>query len=118
MPWSRRFLLHALIIAVVGAAAAVHDGRAVQAANCWSAHVTGFLETGNPTADGTPTVGRAWSIAAAHSSIPFGTLLAIDGVGLVRVADRGFLQPNDVDVLVETIAQARALTGEYQTCVR
>lgn len=113
-----RLLRHAAVLAVVAAAALLHDGRAATAAGCWSAWVTGYLETGNPTADGTPTAGQAWSIAAAHPSVPFGTLLAIDGVGVVRIADRGLLAENEVDVLVDSVASALALTGEYRVCER
>lgn len=115
---TRRLILHTLIVAIVAATAVVQDGRAVQASACWVGHLTGYVETGYPTADGTPTAGQAWSIAAAHASIPFDTLLDVQGVGTLRVADRGLLRPNDLDVLVPTVGDAYALTGEYQVCPR
>jgi 3D (Asp-Asp-Asp) domain-containing protein len=78
--------------------------------------VTGYLSTGNLTADGSSTYGNEWTIAAAHYSVPFDTIVTIDGVGVVRVADRGWLGPNDLDVLVSSPAEAYALTGSYVAC--
>lgn len=80
--------------------------------------ITGYTETGNPTADGTPTTGQTWGLAAAHPSVPFDTIAAVDGLGVFRVADRGALGPNDLDVLVESSTQAHAITGSYRTCLQ
>jgi 3D (Asp-Asp-Asp) domain-containing protein len=86
-------------------------------AACQSMHLTGYLETGYPTADGTSTRGNAWTLAAAHYSVPFDTIATVEGVGVFRVADRGQLGPLDLDILVSTAEEAYALTGEYRVCL-
>lgn len=79
--------------------------------------VTGYTSTGYPTADGSSTYGNEWAIAAAHGSIPFDTIATIDGVGVVRIADRGYLGLNELDILVSSVPEALALTGRYLVCL-
>ena len=64
------------------------------------------------TASGTQaTVGRT---CAAPASIPFGTVLYIDGIGERVVEDRGGFASNVIDVLCEDHAQCYAITGWYE----
>ena len=85
---------------------------------CREAWVTGYVRgAGNPrTFDGTPiTTGEP--IAAAHWSVPLGSLVEVEGVGIFRVADRGRLGPGDIDIAVWSRAEAYQLTGTYTVCV-
>lgn len=108
-------LFSALLLACTAAGLA---GGVRAQTSCTRMWVTGYVATGNPTADGTNTAGRAWQLAAAHPVYPFGALAEVEGVGVVRVADRGYLRPGDLDILVGSVAEARALTGEYAVCWR
>lgn len=89
-----------------------------EAQACQSFWVTGYASSQFPgrTADGTPTRGNEWSIAAAHPRIPFGTTVSLNGLGTFRIADRGMLGYDHIDVLVYSPAEAYALTGTYTGC--
>jgi 3D (Asp-Asp-Asp) domain-containing protein len=56
-------------------------------------------------------------IAAASSSLAIGSRVAIDGLGVSRVADRGYLGERHIDVAVWSRAEAYALTGVRDVCV-
>ena len=63
------------------------------------------------TASGLPAVGK---IAAASSTIPFGTVLDIPGYGVASVQDRGgAITGNRLDVLFATHAEAKAWGVQY-----
>jgi 3D (Asp-Asp-Asp) domain-containing protein len=76
---------------------------------CSQATITAFSVEQYPglTADGTPTHGNVGAIVAASHNYALGSTLTIDGLGTYRVADRGHLGPNHVDVLMQTTAEAR-----------
>jgi 3D (Asp-Asp-Asp) domain-containing protein len=104
-------------------------GAAVLFALAWNAEaqeacgdfwVTGYASSqfSGRTADGTPTRGAEWSIVAAHPHIPFGTIVEIEGIGALRVADRGQLGWSHLDVLVYSPSEAYNLTGTYRACLR
>ncbi len=114
----QRRVAHGLLLLGLFAIAAVARCSPTPAhAECISAWVTGYVETGNPTADGTSTRGQAWSIVAAHPSVPFDSYVTISGLGVFRVADRGGLSVNHFDVLVNSVEEALDLTGTYPACI-
>ena len=112
MTLTRRALLHAALLGTVGLAA-----RAAHGQELW--FVTGYLETGSPTASGEPTGGKHWQICAVYSDargvprFPYGSLIELDGLGTFRVSDTGRLAWNQVDILVPSLSAALNLTGTY-----
>jgi len=78
------------------------------------------------TADGTSVF--AGEALAAHVSLPFGTMVDVSGLakhGLAttyRIADRGWLQPDQLDILIwdgsvqSSVAKAYQITGRYLVC--
>ena len=89
-----------------------------QTGPCESYQITGYTSTDYPglTADGTPTPGNEWAITAASYNLPLGSYVWVDGVGTLRVADRGQLGARHLDILVSTRAEAYALTGWRTAC--
>jgi 3D (Asp-Asp-Asp) domain-containing protein len=79
--------------------------------------VTGYVHTGNRTASGMVTYGNEWAIAAAHYRIPFGYTIDLEGIEPLSIQDRGRLSANHIDVLVNSVAEAYALTGHYWGCL-
>lgn len=93
------------------------DGTA-DAAWCGRSMTTGYVRTehGRFTADGTP-IWADEAIAAAGWSIPLGSYVEVEGLGRYRVADRGMLGADNIDIAVWTRADAYALTAVRGYCV-
>lgn len=110
----------ATVTALLGAALALPPAPA-SAGWCGTFHVTGYNVNAPGmsawTADGTSSR-TAEPIAAAHGSIPFGSVVTFPDLGSYRVADRGRLGPSDVDIRVWSDAEAYALTDDYWGCVK
>lgn len=89
-------------------------------AYCADMRTTGYVRGAHSpwTADGTD-IFTSEPIAAASYDIPLGAVVAIDGLGVYRVADRGggLGSSRWVDVAVWTAAQAYAATGVREVCV-
>ena len=85
---------------------------------CFRATVTGYVRgEGNVrTFDGT-SVYTDEPIAAASWNIPLGSMVVVEDAGVFRVADRGRLGPGHIDILVDTRAEALALTSTRNVCV-
>lgn len=117
LTFTRRALVHALILALVGGAALAASPIRANG-TCGELWTTGYASEQFPgrTADGTPTRGNEWSIAATHPRFPFGTVITLDSVGPLRVADRGMLGYDHIDVLVYSAREAYALTGWKGAC--
>ncbi len=75
---------------------------------CSSAVITAYSVEQYPgtTADGTRTPGNAGVIAAASHNYALGTYITVEGLGTYRVADRGHLGANHIDVLMQTTREA------------
>lgn len=91
------------------------------APSCEPHRITGYSVTDFPglTADGTSTVGalaRGEPIAAASYNWPLGSYISVEGLGVYRVADRGFLDARHIDILVPSRAAAYALTSTRMVC--
>jgi 3D (Asp-Asp-Asp) domain-containing protein len=82
--------------------------RVAAQASCSMATITAYSVEQYPgrTADGTPTPGNAGVIAAASYNYALGTIITVEGLGTYRVADRGHLGANHVDVLMQTTREA------------
>lgn len=109
----RRFLPILVLAAVfMSGAQQVHGQgapwRVVAQAGCSSAVITAYSVEQYPgrTVDGTPTRGNAGVIAAASYNYALGTIITVDGLGTYRVADRGRLGANHIDVLMQTTREA------------
>jgi 3D (Asp-Asp-Asp) domain-containing protein len=110
-----RWLRHAAVLGLLLFGGLLQQARA----DCGRFLVTGYASVEFPgrTADGTPTLGSEWTLLAAHPRIPFNTAVWIEGLGRFRVADRGHLGWDQLDVLVRTRQEALALTGQYTACL-
>ena len=89
------------------------------AAWCGRSMTTGYVRTehGTHTADGTPIWTRE-PIAAAGWAIPLGSYVTVEGLpGRYRVADRGMLGRDNIDIAVWTRSEAYAITGQRGYCV-
>lgn len=105
----------AAIIAMLPALAA----QPARAQECETYRITGYVRGygSGITFDGTSVWTRE-RIAAASWNVPMGSYVAVYGLGSYRVADRGSgLGPRHVDILVDSAAEAYALTGWRETCV-
>lgn len=104
---------------LVAALLALAPGTA-RAETCREFRITGYASEvyGGTTADGTPTRGNEWRIAATDPDvIPLGTSVWVEGVGVVRAADTGpGVRGYHVDVLTRTVAEAYAITGWGLVC--
>ena len=83
-----------------------------------SHYITGYVR-GDPhlssrTADGTSVWADEWLVAS--TSYPFGAVIWIEALGYFRVADRGDLAADHLDVLVDSYGQAYSLTGRRLAC--
>lgn len=83
-------------------------GTVIAQDSCSTATITAYSVEQYPgrTADGTPTPGNAGVIAAASYNYALGTLITVEGLGTYRVADRGHLGANHIDVLMQTTREA------------
>lgn len=93
----------------------------VHEAACFEARTTGYVRGHHSpwTADGT-SIWTPEPIAAASYDLPLGAYVWVEGVGTVRIADRGRLgsgNPTWIDVAVYSTAEAYALTGTRLICV-
>ncbi len=106
-----------LHLVVLGAVA-----LSVQAAQagCSSATITAYSVEQYPgtTADGTRTPGNAGVIAAASANYPLGSTITVEGLGTYRVADRGHLGSNHVDVLMNLTSEALRFGRQVRTVCR
>lgn len=78
------------------------------AQSCQLAVVTAYASADYPgtTADGTPTRGNEGAIAAGGSNYTMGSYVSVEGLGSYRIADRGRLAANQIDVLMVSHAEA------------
>jgi 3D (Asp-Asp-Asp) domain-containing protein len=69
------------------------------------------------TTDGTRTPGNAGAIAAGGHAYPLGSSVWVEGLGVRRIADRGYLGWWQIDVLVDTVREALQFgRQERQVC--
>lgn len=80
--------------------------REASAATCRVVLVTAYTHTGNLTADGTSTYGNVGAIAAGGYGYELGQEVWVEGVGRLRIADRGHLGTYQVDRLLATHQEA------------
>lgn len=76
--------------------------------SCSQATITAYSVEQYPgrTADGTSTPGNAGVIAAGSHNYALGSMIWVEGLGSYRVADRGRLGANHIDVLMQTTREA------------
>jgi 3D (Asp-Asp-Asp) domain-containing protein len=76
--------------------------------SCSTATITAYSVEQYPgtTADGTRTPGNAGVIAAASRNYALGSYVTVEGLGTYRIADRGHLGANHIDVLMQTTREA------------
>jgi hypothetical protein len=90
------------------------------AAWCGRSMTTGYVRTDyGPharTFDGTSILSPE-PIAAAGSSIPLGWYVEVEGLGRYRVADRGMLGADNIDIAVWDRATAFQITAMRSYCV-
>ena len=81
--------------------------------------ITGYVRGHDSpwTADGTSVWSRE-NIAAAGYSVPMGAVIDVDGIGTYIVRDRGGLGAYNIDILVDTVAEAYAITSYRMVCIR
>lgn len=107
--------LVAAILLLVGQPSATH----AQATSCELYRITGYVRGHHSpwTYDGTSVWTRE-AVAAASWNVPINSVVQVDGLGSFRVADRGGgLGRRHIDVLVDSVAEARALTGWRHVCI-
>lgn len=86
---------------------------------CELYRITGYVRGHfNPwTYDGTSVWTRE-PIAAASWNLPINSRVSVQGLGSFRIADRGGrLGLRHIDILVDTVQQARSITGWRSVCV-
>lgn len=85
--------------------------------DCEQYHITGYTRDccSDRTADGT-SIWTDEPIAAGSYNLPLGSWVNVDGLGSYRIADRGLLYRRHIDIPVDTVDQARALTSEREVC--
>lgn len=106
-----RIISAAVLCAVLLSGVQQVSGRSLRVeaqAGCSQATITAYSVEQYPgrTADGTPTPGNAGVIAAASYNYALGSYVTVEGLGTYRVADRGHLGANHVDVLMQTTREA------------
>lgn len=90
--------------------------------NCEEYKITGYVRGhGNPyTANDVSVWTREW-IAAGSYNLPFGTVVQVqfpNGPGEYRIEDRGGgLGRRHIDILVDTVSEALALTSTRTVCI-
>jgi 3D (Asp-Asp-Asp) domain-containing protein len=90
-----------------------------QTTSCETYRITGYVRGADSpwTYDGTSVWSREHLVAASWN-VPINSVVSVKDLGEFRVADRGGgLGPRHIDVLVDTRAQAYALTGWRQVCI-
>lgn len=110
----RRWALRLGMAAGLAVATSCAPAQAGYCAEWWT---TGYVRgDGNPyTADGT-SIWTDENIAAAVS-LPFDSKVWVEGYGVYRIADRGHLGANHIDLAVWTLAEAYEATGWRTLCV-
>jgi 3D (Asp-Asp-Asp) domain-containing protein len=103
-----RCALLAACVVLGGGSPALAQGEPSPDATCSLATITAYSVEQYPgrTADGTPTPGNVGVIAAASYNYALGSYVTVEGLGTYRVADRGHLGRNHVDVLMQTTREA------------
>ena len=93
---------------------------AQMAQSCSQATITAYSveQYGGATADGTRTPGSAGVIAAASTNYPLGSYVSVEGLGTYRIADRGHLGANHIDVLMQTTREALSFGRQTRTVCR
>jgi 3D (Asp-Asp-Asp) domain-containing protein len=110
------------VSAVLGAlclALALPMPRVMAQEACETYRITGYVRGHHSpwTYDGTSVWTRE-PIAAASWNVPIDTHVEVDGVGTFRVADRGGgLGARHIDILVDSVSEAYALTSWRQVCL-
>lgn len=117
---ARRTIAAAAIIVTLALPLVPHNPiRAQTNQVCEELWVTGYVRTSpdfNPTtADGT-SIFTEEPIAAAHRRFAFDTTLYFPELGQFRVADRGYLSWNHIDIAVWSRREAYNITGYYWGC--
>lgn len=76
--------------------------------------ITGYVrgDFAGPTADGTPILTDE-AIAAGSYNLPLGSYVYAEGLGVYRIADRGYLGRRHLDLAVWSREEAYTLTGTY-----
>ncbi|MFN0071564.1 MAG: 3D domain-containing protein [Chloroflexota bacterium] len=90
-----------------------------QATACETYRITGYVRGAHSpwTYDGT-SVWTQEPIAAASWNVPINSVVQVEGTGVFRVADRGGgLSARHIDILVNSRAEALAITGWRQVCM-
>ncbi len=106
-------------LAIIGALLALSVAPPAKAQECEQYKITGYLKSaGNArTYDGTP-IWTSEPIVAASWNVPIDSYVRVSGLGTYRVADRGSgLGSRHVDIPVDTLSEAYAITGWRQVCV-
>lgn len=91
--------------------------------SCEPYTITGYVRGhGNPyTANSVSVWTREW-IAAGSYNLPFGTVVQVqfpNGPAEYRIEDRGGgLGRRHIDILVDTVSEARALTSTRTVCIK
>lgn len=95
------------VLVALGLLLLISSGAIAQE-NCATAVITAYSVEQYPgrTADGTSTQGNAGVIAAASHNYTIGSQIWVEGLGSYRVADRGRLGANHVDILMQTTREA------------
>ncbi len=116
----KRFVPVAVLCAVLLSGIQQVSGRSLQVAaqaGCSQTTITAYSVEQYPgtTTDGTRTPGNAGVIAAASYNYALGAFITVEGLGTYRVADRGHLGANHVDVLMQTTREALQFGRQTRT---
>lgn len=89
--------------------------------SCESYTITGYVRGhhSNFTANGTSVWTREW-VAAGSYNLPFNTVVQVqfpNGPAEYRIVDRGHLNNRHIDILVDTVDEARNLTATRMVCI-
>lgn len=101
----------------------LHSGPVVNDIHsCEKYTITGYVRGhhSNFTANGTSVWTRDY-VAAGSYNLPFGTIVQVQfpsGPGEYRIVDRGHLNNRHIDILVDTVGEALALTNTLTVCVK
>ncbi len=106
--------MHALVLGAV----ALSVGLAQS--GCSATTITAYSVEQYPgtTTDGTRTPGQAGAIVAASYNYPLGSYVTIENMGTYRVADRGRLGANHIDVLMNLTSEALRFGRQTRTVCR
>lgn len=106
-------------LALLGALLVWQPATSLAQSSCETYRITGYVRGHHSpwTYDGT-SVWTSEAIAAASWNVPINSIVHVDGLGSFRIADRGGgLGTRHIDILVDSVAEARALTGWRSVCI-